>query len=425
MIGTLRGKLTAFNTAVTSVILLAMTLLCLFVSERDTRAKTYQNFTSYMSTITAYLSSQEYLSSGWLNQMESAGNVSISICDGGKPLFSMRLSPEDLSEQYSEVRFRARKEYSLYADRVCGGKSCAFTMEDAKGDGYIGGYAVISKGKSVIELMLLYSLEDMEQSILQQRLVVCFGEIIAVILLWAFSWHFTGRMLRPIQENQQRQAQFTAAASHELRTPLAAILSAASAMEHADANQRSFFLGHIQSEGRRMSRLIGDMLTLSSGDSQNWEVHRESTELDMLLLEIYESYLAGAAEKGLALSIQIPNEDIPAIQVDRERIIQVLAVLLDNALFYTPAPGRIMLALEARRRKVRILVSDTGPGVPDSEKEIIFERFHRGEKARSDRGHFGLGLSIAAQIVKLHEGKIWVQNAAIGGAEFVIELPTN
>ena len=75
------------------------------------------------------------------------------------------------------------------------------------------------------------------------------------------------------------------------------------------------------------------------------------------------------------------------------------------------------------RNRVQIRVSDTGPGVPDSEKKRIFERFYRSEKSRSQRGHFGLGLSIAAVIVKKHNGRIWGENAAAGGAEFIVELP--
>lgn len=172
-----------------------------------------------------------------------------------------------------------------------------------------------------------------------------------------------------------------------------------------------------------MSRLIGDMLTLSGGDSENWTTQKLTTDMDMLLLEAYESYLSRVREKELTLSIHIPDTDIPAVSVDRERIYQVLTILLDNALSYTPAPGQIQMTLEQKKRAIRLLVSDTGPGIPDSEKKHIFQRFQRGEKARSDRSHFGLGLSIAEQIVKLHNGRIWVQDAAIGGAEFVVELP--
>lgn len=233
-------------------------------------------------------------------------------------------------------------------------------------------------------------------------------------------------MLRPIQENQQRQAQFIAAASHELRTPLTAILSAASAWERAECAapaRQTVFSDMIRREGKRMSRLIGDMLTLASADSQSWEVRCEEVELDMLLLMVYETYSPLAKEKGLALSLTLPERDVPVMQLDKDRITQVLSILLDNALAYTPAPGDIRLELGLGRNSARITVSDTGPGVPDSEKTRIFARFHRGETARSHRSHFGLGLCIAAEIVKLHKGKLWVEDAKGGGAAFILELP--
>ena len=172
-----------------------------------------------------------------------------------------------------------------------------------------------------------------------------------------------------------------------------------------------------------MSRLIGDMLTLASADSQSWEVRCEEVELDMLLLMVYETYFPLAKEKGLTLSLALPETDVPAIQLDKDRIMQVLSILLDNALAYTPAPGDIRLGLDLGRDSAWITVSDTGPGVPDSEKTRIFERFHRGEEARSHRSHFGLGLCIAAEIVKLHKGKLWVEDAKGGGAAFILELP--
>ena len=143
----------------------------------------------------------------------------------------------------------------------------------------------------------------------------------------------------------------------------------------------------------------------------------------MVLLETYERYLPLFKQAGLALEIRAPQEDIPGISMDRERICQALNILMDNALAYTPAPGRVLLGLEAGKRNIRFFVSDTGPGVPEGERKEIFQRFHRGQKERSDRSHFGLGLSIAAQIVNLHGGKIWVQDGRLGGAEFVLELP--
>ena len=340
----------------------------------------------------------------------------------------MGLSAErnNLAPEFQQARDRAVSEFDLSAVSARNGGSCAFSLRGEDGTGYFAGVSLIPKNGSVLELILLYPLNEMENGIHRQRMVVCIAALVAVALLGAFSWCFTGKMLRPIQENQHRQAQFIAAASHELRTPLTAILSAASAWERAECAapaRQTVFSDMIHREGKRMSRLIGDMLTLASADSQSWEVRCEDVELDMLLLMVYETYSPFAKEKGLALSLTLPERDVPVMQLDKDRITQVLSILLDNALAYTPAPGDIRLELGLGRNSARITVSDTGPGVPDSEKTRIFARFHRGETARSHRSHFGLGLCIAAEILKLHKGKLWVEDAKGGGAAFILELP--
>ena len=428
MVNRLRWKLTAFNTVITGAILLGMTLLCLFISERNTRAQTFQNFSGNLSTVSSYLGVQNQLSATWLRQMENSGGFYISIRDGDTPLFSMGLSAErnNLAPEFQQARDRAGSEFDLNSVSARNGGSCAFSLQGEDGAGYFAGVSLIPKNGSMLELMLLYPLNEMENGIHRQRMVVCIAALVAVALLGVFSWCFTGKMLRPIQENQQRQAQFIAAASHELRTPLTAILSAASAWERAECAspaQQTLFSDMIRREGKRMSRLIGDMLTLASADSQSWEVKTEEVELDMLLLMVYETYFPLAKEKGLTMSLTLSETDVPAIQLDKDRIMQVLSILLDNALAYTPAPGDIRLGLNWGRSSARITVLDTGPGVPDSENTRIFERFPRGETARSHRSHFGLGLCIAAEIVKLHKGKLWVEDAKGGGAAFILELP--
>lgn len=428
MIKHLRWKLTAFNTVITGAILVGMTLLCLFISERNTRAQTFQNFSGNLSTVSSYLGERNQLSATWLRQMESSRRFCISIQDGGTPLFSMGLSAErnTLAPEFQRARERAGSEFDLNSVSARNGGSCAFSLQGEDGTGYFAGVSLIPKNGSMLELVLLYPLAEMESGILRQRLAVCLAALLAIGLLGIFSWCFTGKMLRPIQENQRRQTQFIAAASHELRTPLTAILSAASAWERAECAspaQQTLFSDMIRREGKRMSRLIGDMLTLASADSQSWEVKTETTEPDMLLLMVYETYSPLAKEKGLALSLSLPETDVPALELDKDRMIQVLSILLDNALSYTPAPGRIRLGLQLGKNSLRVTVSDTGPGVPDSEKQRVFERFHRGEEARSHRAHFGLGLCIAAEIVKRHRGKLWVEDAQGGGAEFIVELP--
>ena len=413
MFDKLRWKLTAFNSIITSGIMICLVLLCLSLSERNTKDQTYKNFTDTVYAVSSYLEVQNQISDEWLRQMEADPNVHISVLDAGMPLFSMTLSPE---KEKLEPVFQTAWEIAQLPSGKNGYR--LFAM-----DGYYAAAYRIEKQDSMVDLILLYSLAQMEAGIQNQRVLVFLASSAAVFVLVIFSWLFTGKMLRPIQENQRRQTEFIAAASHELRTPLAAILSAASAMERAEPMQRSQFSDMIHREGNRMSRLIGDMLTLSSSDSKGWALQKQPVELDMLLLEVYEAHYPLAKEQGIELTLSLYEQNVPSMNLDRDGINQVLSILLDNARNHTPAPGKIELELTVHRKNVQIRVSDTGPGVPDDEKRRIFERFYRSEKSRSHRGHFGLGLSIAVEIVKKHNGRIWVQDATIGGAEFVVELP--
>ena len=413
MFDKLRWKLTAFNSVITSGIMICLVLLCLSLSERNTKDQTYKNFTDTVYAVSSYLEVQNQISDEWLRQMEADPNVHISVLDAGMPLFSMTLSPE---KEKLEPVFQTAWEIAQLPSGKNGYR--LFAMDGC----YAAAYR-IEKQDSMVDLILLYSLAQMEAGIQNQRVLVFLASSAAVFVLVIFSWLFTGKMLRPIQENQRRQTEFIAAASHELRTPLAAILSAASAMERAEPIQRSQFSDMIHREGNRMSRLIGDMLTLSSSDSKAWVLQKQPVELDMLLLEVYEAEYPLAKEQGIGLTLSLYEQNVPSMNLDRDGINQVLSILLDNARYHTPTPGKIELELTVHRKNVQIRVSDTGPGVPDDEKRRIFERFYRSEKSRSHRGHFGLGLSIAAEIVKKHNGRIWVQDATIGGAEFVVELP--
>lgn len=408
MLHKLRWKLTAFNTLVTGGILVCMVLLCLSLSERNTREQTLETFSDTVYGVRAYLQVQNQLSGTWLRQMEADPNVHLWVLDGGQPLFSTTLPREKAA--LAPVLRQAR-EQAAQAGEI-------FSMGD-----YYAVLCRIPKQESVLELIMLYSLQDMQAKIHHQRLLVLLAGVLAVGTLGLFSWCFTGKLLAPIQESQRRQTAFVAAASHELRTPLAAILSAASAMEVAQPPQRAQFSHMIAREGGRMSRLIGDMLQLASADSGTWQLNREPVELEWLLLEAYETHAPLAQAQGQRLTLSLQERNLPPVSLDADRMAQVLSILLENARNHTPAPGTIQLTLASRGNRVQIRVSDSGPGVADGEKERIFQRFYRGEASRSTRDHFGLGLSIAWEIVRAHGGGLWVQDSSLGGAEFVVELP--
>lgn len=420
MIKGLRRNLTAFNTAVTGAILLTITLLFLLVSEGDTRARALQTFSDNLTTASAYLEGQDRLSLTWLQKMES-GRQHISIQDGGQPLYSNGLSTQrrDLGEAFALARSRAMAEYSLSPELGTHG-SCAFPLTHG-GIDYYAGYLLPATSR--LEVIILYPLTGLQRGIVRQRTVVAAGVILALGLLWVFSWFFTGKLLRPIAESQQRQAEFIAAASHELRTPLAAILTAADLLAQSPREQKDRFSQVIAREGQRMTRLIGDLLTLASADSRNWEIHPEAVEPDMFALGIYEAFGPQGREKGLSLQLDLPEEPCPTVFFDKDRIGQVLTILLSNALSYTPSPGQVGLGLTMTKDTLRYRVWDTGPGVPDEEKQRIFQRFYRGAQARPGRSHFGLGLCIGSEIAHLHRGRLWVEDRTGGGSVFVLELP--
>lgn len=194
-----------------------------------------------------------------------------------------------------------------------------------------------------------------------------------------------------------------------------------------------------------MSRLVGDMLQLASADNHNWSIHPSKTELDTLLLQTWENFESLSFARGLRWEIELPEEPVPAVVCDAERIRQLLSILIDNAFSYTPKGGRVCLSLRITapqsadtprrpgrrsltsswlpahsRTSVCISVSDNGPGIPDSQKQAVFERFHRLDRARRDKSHFGLGLCIAQEIVRLHHGRLILTDTPGGGATFTV-----
>ena len=150
-----------------------------------------------------------------------------------------------------------------------------------------------------------------------------------------------------------------------------------------------------------MSVMLEQLLTLSRADSHGLPLQIEQTDLQTLLLEIYENFLPLATESGHLLSVFLPESEIPPCSCDASRIRQVCHILLHNAFSYTPAGSSIRLFIPdiVREKEISIGVQDNGPGIPDEEKDKIFDRFYRVNRntagAEKEKGHHGLGLAVA------------------------------
>ncbi|HEX6506651.1 MAG TPA: HAMP domain-containing sensor histidine kinase [Chloroflexota bacterium] len=229
---------------------------------------------------------------------------------------------------------------------------------------------------------------------------------------------FDGMMER-LERAFETQKRFVADASHELRTPLTAIRGNADLMMIAPPEDREACLSAIRRESERMSRLVSDLLLLAEADVETQPLHLRLVDLDELLLDVHHSATVLADGK---VEVVLEKADAVRIEVDPDRIQQLLLNLIDNAVKFTPAGGSVTLSLRAEGDGASIEVADSGVGIPPEAQRSIFERFYRVEEARSTRGS-GLGLAICAWIVSAHRGTISVRSQPGKGSTFSVMLP--
>ena len=213
-----------------------------------------------------------------------------------------------------------------------------------------------------------------------------------------------------------------AVVAHDLRNPLMGILANASLLLHAPASEevRAKRLQTIKSTGERMGRLIGDLLDVAAIQAGRLALDPQRLEVAPLLMGACEIFQPQAAAKDLGLECSVAH-DLPAVDADQARLLQVLGNLLGNAIRLTTRGGRIMLRAERAGNEIRFSISDTGPGIAEEELPHLFERFWQADRSR--RGGAGLGLAIAKGIVEAHGGRIWAESTLGHGASFFFALP--
>lgn len=255
-------------------------------------------------------------------------------------------------------------------------------------------------------------------------------------------------MVARVQASQQSQRDFVANVSHDLKTPLTSIQGFSQAMLDGTLISPEDYRSAAQvifSEAERMHHQVSDLLELARLDAQLVAFDQTPFELSGLLRAVQEKYSPLAAGSGIDLVLDL-GDPPAALQVsgDADRLAQVFANLVDNALKFTPAGGQVVINLQQAQGAAQVAVVDTGLGLPAGEQNRIFERFYQGDKSRQSqpRKGVGLGLAIARQVVEAHRGKIVAYNvtrqqlAALGlsnlllnreeplhGSIFVVTLP--
>ena len=232
-------------------------------------------------------------------------------------------------------------------------------------------------------------------------------------------------MLARIETAFLRITQFTADASHELRTPISLIRTEAEIAlrkSRGDGEYREA-LRHILLEAERTTSLVEELLSLARADSGRESLHLAPLDLNRTISETANEWRQLIETRSLKFAPRAANCEL-VVSADRGAVQRLLAILLDNAVKYTPPAGAIELRLEARNDKAIIVVRDTGIGIASEDQTKIFERFYRVDKARSrELGGAGIGLAIADWIVQQHGGSITVQSSIGNGSTFSVEFP--
>jgi two-component system sensor histidine kinase BaeS len=231
-------------------------------------------------------------------------------------------------------------------------------------------------------------------------------------------------MAAELEAAERRRVALIGDVAHELRTPLATLEGYTEGLLDGVVAPDAATWALLHDEVGRLRRLVQDLQELSRAEARQLPLHIQPTDPAALATQALARVAGQFVEKQIILTNMVPA-DLPTVQADSDRIIQVLINLLGNALRYTPAEGAVCVSAEQNDGAVVFHIADSGIGIPPEHLSQLFERFYRVDKARSRAlGGSGIGLTIAKALVQAHDGQIWAESPGAGkGATFSFSLP--
>lgn len=273
-------------------------------------------------------------------------------------------------------------------------------------------------------IQLLANVDGEEKTLNNLLQMLIIGTIILDTISILASYILSKKMMMPIYNAYKRQTEFVENASHELRTPLTIIQAKQELLLQEPESKiidKSEDINLTLKETRRLSKMIKELMALARSDSNEYVLNKEEVNIDELIQEIVKPYTdyAKLESKTIKLDLNYKKE----IKVDKNKITELLIILLDNAIKYTGENDTITIKTYSKDGKCNIEVADTGIGISDEGLKRVFERFYREDKARTrEKGGTGLGLSIAHTIVTRHKGSIRAMHNKPKGTVFLVRI---
>lgn len=275
-----------------------------------------------------------------------------------------------------------------------------------------------------IYIQLLANVDGEVETINNVTHTLLIGSVIIIAVAIVSSYILSKMTLKPIMDSYRKQTEFVQNAAHELRTPLTIIQAKQELLLQEPESKiidKSEDINIILKETKRLTKLIKELMILATADSNELKIKKEKTNIDRLIEEIvipYKDY-AELQEKDISTDLKFSKE----INLDKNKINQLMVIVLDNAIKYTAKNDKIEIRTYSKEGKCIIEVADTGIGISKEAAKHVFDRFYREDKARSrEKGGTGLGLSIAHTIVKLHGGSIRIVPNTPKGSKVIIKI---